>query len=319
MAVDSLFLCLIMKYNININQKAIVDLGLNLDVVDAAIIDFLNNFAHSRACKNMNDSGHIYYWFSWKIIVQQLPILNIKTKQGVYKRLQKLQEAGIVVRHDSNMSSKMSWFRFGENNSKLQFTTVNESLHEPETDVYGATINESLRYNNTILDNSIKDNKKEKAASLDSFEIEKEKERNAFQASFEKKEKKVAPKKERKTPEQRQAQAIDTHWQKLKSFQGKAEAKQQFKELWEVYDKKNYHKEAINQFAKLYKEGDLDFQELISHVKEYKQSTEKRYRLNLSNYLKQEVYLYPVEKESKNGVLESKQSPTKLAGFRINR
>lgn len=39
----------VMKYSININQKAAIDLGLKLDIVDLAIFDYIKDFSASKA------------------------------------------------------------------------------------------------------------------------------------------------------------------------------------------------------------------------------------------------------------------------------
>jgi len=117
--------------------------------------------------------------------------------------------------------------------------------------------------------------------------------------SSQKKEKEKIPlKRKRKTAEEKQLDAINEHWSKVKGLgREKGEAKEAFLQVWNAYDKKNYHKSAINEFAKYWKgaKNDTPLDELLAHIKRYVNSTpEKQYRRNLSSYLNDGMYLYPV-------------------------
>ena len=50
-----------MKYNININQKAIIDNKFNIDIIDAAIFNLLKDFAHSNNCNKSIINGETFY------------------------------------------------------------------------------------------------------------------------------------------------------------------------------------------------------------------------------------------------------------------
>ena len=85
-----------MKYTILINQYAAVNSGLDLDLIDLAIFDFIKDFANCASCVKMHTPEGIYFWISHKLILEAMPLLNIKTSQGMIKRIDNLIKAGIL-------------------------------------------------------------------------------------------------------------------------------------------------------------------------------------------------------------------------------
>jgi len=108
-----------MKWNININQKAIVQHGLDIDMIDAAIFDCLKDYTHSTICKKMQDVGGQYYSMPYKKVMEELPLLPIKTNDGVYRRFKKLEVAGLIEMHEDNAKMGIVWFKFGRNYEKM--------------------------------------------------------------------------------------------------------------------------------------------------------------------------------------------------------
>ena len=82
-----------MKYTILINQYAAVNSGLDLDLIDLAIFDFIKDFANCASCVKMHTPEGIYFWISHKLILEAMPLLNIKTSQGMIKRIDNLIKA----------------------------------------------------------------------------------------------------------------------------------------------------------------------------------------------------------------------------------
>lgn len=131
-----------MQYTITINQLAVINAGLNLDVVDMAIFDFVKQYAHSDKCMKLQTETGTYFWVSHNVIIQQLPILGISTGAGIIKRINKLIDSGLLARHPNCDLMRKTFYKFGPNYDKVNFTTHNESL-QPTTKVEG-TQNESL-------------------------------------------------------------------------------------------------------------------------------------------------------------------------------
>lgn len=125
-----------MQYTITINQLAVISAGLNLDVVDMAIFDFIKHVAHSDKCMKLRTETGTYFWVSHNTIIQQLPILGISTGAGIIKRINKLIDAGLLARHPNCDLMRKTFYKFGPNYDKVYFTTQNESL-QPTTNVDG--------------------------------------------------------------------------------------------------------------------------------------------------------------------------------------
>lgn len=132
----------IMQYSIKIDQLAVMNAGLDVDVVDMTIFDFIKHYAHSDKCMKLQTETGTYYWISHTTIINQLPILGISTGAGIVKRINKLIDAGLLARHPNCDMMRKTFYRFGPNYYKINFTTDNESL-QPTTNVEG-THNESL-------------------------------------------------------------------------------------------------------------------------------------------------------------------------------
>ena len=146
-----------MQYTITINQLAVINAGLNLDVVDMAIFDFVKQYAHSDKCMKLQTETGTYFWVSHNVIIQQLPILGISTGAGIIKRINKLIDSGLLARHPNCDLMRKTFYKFGPNYDKVNFTTHNESL-QPTTKVEG-TQNERLgETHNESLGNQTKVN-----------------------------------------------------------------------------------------------------------------------------------------------------------------
>ena len=145
-----------MKYNIIINQKAVLDNNLKLDIIDIAIYDFIKSFTLSDKCGKMIINNTTYYWINSSMIIEQMPILNISTERGISKRIDKLVEAEMIDRYPKNKSIQKSLFKFGKNAELYEFSTTNENSISIEP-LFQATMNESSKDNNIIYNTSKED------------------------------------------------------------------------------------------------------------------------------------------------------------------
>lgn len=155
------------KYNILINQRAVIENNLDLDLIDCAIFDFIKSFSNSPRCTKIQADDGIFFWISHKLIIEQMPLLGIKTPQGIIKRIDKLIIAGMIERSANCEALGKSIYRFGPAYDKMEFTPHNESLGFPQQE-FRVPHNESLG-NNNINNNNIED-KGEAPAPEISFE-----------------------------------------------------------------------------------------------------------------------------------------------------
>lgn len=89
-----------MIYNIEINQYAIIQSGLDLDLTDMALLDFMRKFVGSSKAVSVDMKDGTYTWISHKLVIEELPIIGIATERGLRKRLAKLQELGLIKRSE---------------------------------------------------------------------------------------------------------------------------------------------------------------------------------------------------------------------------
>ena len=130
-----------MQYTITINQLAVISAGLDLDVVDLSIFDFIKHYSNSEKCMKLQTETGTFFWISHHVVIQELPILGITTGAGILKRINKLIEAGLLTRHPNCELMRKTFYKFGPNYDKICFVTPNESS-QPLTTV-SATPNES--------------------------------------------------------------------------------------------------------------------------------------------------------------------------------
>lgn len=158
-----------MKYTILINQYAAVTNGLNLDLIDLAIFDFIKDFANSSSCIKMQTPEGVYFWISHKLVLEAMPLLNIKTNQGLIKRIDNLINAGILRKHPNCDKYRQTLYSFGENYDLLAFANMDlqpttkvdnpqQKLMATPNESLGITPNESLGYNINNTDNTNNDN-----------------------------------------------------------------------------------------------------------------------------------------------------------------
>lgn len=158
-----------MKYTILINQYAAVTNGLNLDLIDLAIFDFIKDFANSSSCVKMQTPEGVYFWISHKLVLEAMPLLNIKTNQGLIKRIDNLINAGILRKHPNCDKYRQTLYSFGENYDLLAFANMDlqptTKVDNPQQKLMatlnkslGITPNESLGYNINNTDNTNNDN-----------------------------------------------------------------------------------------------------------------------------------------------------------------
>jgi len=103
-----------MNYSININQKAAVDNKWDVDIIDLSMLDVFRIYAPKKKCEKIFDEAGVWYWVSYGIIVKALPLSGLKTKDAVYRRMKKLEAAGLIVFNPKNQLLGRSYFQFGD-------------------------------------------------------------------------------------------------------------------------------------------------------------------------------------------------------------
>jgi len=86
-----------MKYIININQASIYDHGLadKTDLTDWAIIDYIKDWQANPKAERHDQM----IWFNYGHAIKQMPLINIKTKGPLSKRIKKLFYLNLIDVH----------------------------------------------------------------------------------------------------------------------------------------------------------------------------------------------------------------------------
>ncbi len=166
-----------MKYTILINQLGAHNAGLSvlLDIVDLAVFDSFKDFANGPHCEKLIEGKRVWFWISYDKIIEQLPMVPIKTKDAVYRRMKNLEQAKVIRFHPKSKQMGRAFFCWGDNYAAL--LSSNEAAapiglkSEPPSDNYPNPIGLKSEppsdnypmYNNinkdkTINDKTISDN-----------------------------------------------------------------------------------------------------------------------------------------------------------------
>lgn len=205
-----------MKYTILINQYAAIANGLNLDLIDLAIFDFIKDFANSSNCVKMQTPEGVFFWISHKLVMKEMPLLNIKTNQGLIKRIDKLISSGVLRKHPNCDKYRQTLYSFGDNYDLLAFANIDsqpstkvdnpqQKFRDTLNESLGLTLNESLGYNinNNNNNNNINNKKPE----------------NEFPGFFDESQKTNNPQKLRDTTEPHKCLFANSRFAKFEDFE----------------------------------------------------------------------------------------------------
>lgn len=159
----SLFLLKKMKYTITINQLVAVNDFPDLDIIDMAIWDYL--YAFFINAETIDDEFGKWHWLSHSKLIEDMPLLQLTSRQAIFKRMNKLIEINVIERHPNSEKLKRSYYkpsvRFHENVIKIK--------RKPQLTT---NVNHGLR-DNSIIDNGIINKPERKKQLTFSEDVEK--------------------------------------------------------------------------------------------------------------------------------------------------
>lgn len=103
-----------MKYNLVINQKAILENNLKIDSVDAMILDIIRDMASYEKVEKKYIGNTVFFWVNHLNLALENPILGIKTSDGIYRRMVKMSEIGLILIHPENKKSRKSFYAISD-------------------------------------------------------------------------------------------------------------------------------------------------------------------------------------------------------------
>lgn len=281
-----------MKYNIQINQLAIIENGFNIKGTSLdtwALLDFLIFFHGAKNHKTLMKNGIGYVWINYNYIQESLPLCNFY-KQAVRKHLDLLQKIGLIelIKDDSNnvyftFTELMECLFVSEKNSthlSKNLPTPKQDFTQPLSKNLPSTINinnKESRKNNNLYIQKEKNIKKEKdcVSLFASFDFENENTDSVSKA------------KENKDDLER--------------------LENEFNQIWDIYPKKQDKQTALNSYLKARKglkiarnsKGNTkvapqSFETILQGVKNYlraNRGNEVKFIKHLSTFLNQATYL----------------------------
>lgn len=170
-----------MKYNINFNQKAVID--NNWDCLTAnhmVVLDCIVGSINSRKLITIIENGETWYWLTFSAILKQAPILRIKERR-CRDIVKDLYDCGLIDPHPENKKHNKHYIKLGTNYHKLIYVdglqnNANVPPEDMQNNAKGYAENckppmqnnahyNSINYNNTNIIKKEKEN-----ASLVLFE-----------------------------------------------------------------------------------------------------------------------------------------------------
>lgn len=107
-----------MKYNImGFDQAMLLELGL--DIKDAAILRYFIDFRDTKKMRCQVIDAEPYYWVKYEAIIEEYPILGLKSADSVYNRFKKLVAAKVLKHKTVKSNGVYSYYSLGEGYMQL--------------------------------------------------------------------------------------------------------------------------------------------------------------------------------------------------------
>ena len=160
-----------MLYNIVINQKAIIDNELNVTANHIAVLEVVVTFILSNNAQTLRDKLGDWYWVSYELIIDQIPMFEIK-RDRCRQIVKELCNEALLEANPNNQSLGRVYLRAGKKYSTYKnFTNPLLKNSQPPCEKISNPLakklatpcekisNDNNINNNTIKDNIIKENK----------------------------------------------------------------------------------------------------------------------------------------------------------------
>jgi hypothetical protein len=134
-----------MKYNININQKALAK--YDIDLKDMAIFDYIHVMCASvnKNIEKERFKGHT--WINYERLIEDMPALRIKSRNTISARIANLENSGLVTTEKKMINGHRRVF--------VKMTTQSDSVFVETSE---RVLSDEKRVRETVQDNYTKDN-----------------------------------------------------------------------------------------------------------------------------------------------------------------
>lgn len=154
-------------------QDKLIELGLDND--DALILRYFIDFRDTESMRAEVIEGETYYWIKYEAVIQAIPILKLKKKDSLYRKLKNMVTIGVLKHKTIKSNGTYSYFGIGSKYYELINETIgNKSEGYGNKSVGGTEINprgygnKSVPNNSSIIYSSIKDNNTSSDGTSDS-------------------------------------------------------------------------------------------------------------------------------------------------------
>jgi len=127
------------KYNVNINQLALSELSDDMDMIDAAILDYIYGICSSVnekiELRRIKDEKGSWTWIDFQTLLEQMPLLRIKSRSSVTPRIQKIEKNGFISTFKKRIKGHVCLFVKLDREIESLFVKLDSSvrLNEQET------------------------------------------------------------------------------------------------------------------------------------------------------------------------------------------
>ena len=103
-----------MKFNLNVNQKAVIEAGIKgIDIIDLVLFDVLCDAIMHGGLDTECIDGKQWTWVAYTLMQDELPLLDLST-QTFYRRLNKLCDAGLIQKSPTNEDARKVFICLGK-------------------------------------------------------------------------------------------------------------------------------------------------------------------------------------------------------------
>lgn len=144
-----------MKYTIlGFSQEELIK--KELDTVDALILRYFVDFKDTGIMSMEIYRDKPYYWIKYEALIKEIPIIKIKSKDALRRRLKKLEECNVLEHYHKNVGGSYSFYALGEG-YKILISTTTQKSEGYDSKVGGGTTQKSEQNINLLNNSSIKD------------------------------------------------------------------------------------------------------------------------------------------------------------------
>lgn len=119
-----------MKFIYQVNQLSAMiiseETDANLNSVDLDLYSFIVEFCNSKYSVKIPDEAGDWVWISYELILQQMPLLRIKSKTGLMPHINRLIKAKLLEKNPNNDKLRKSYYRLGENYDRYLYSNPEE-------------------------------------------------------------------------------------------------------------------------------------------------------------------------------------------------